>query len=45
MKSKVYDNVNNVDICLTPKGKLYLIKDGKKMRVNAIKVIEKKEVN
>jgi|TARA_Y100000034_G_C6895761_1_gene412912 hypothetical protein len=41
----VYDDVNKLDICLSKRGKLYLIKDGKKMRINTIKVIENREVN
>ena len=41
----IYDNVNDVDICLTKKGELYLIKDGMKKRIHAIKVINKREEN
>lgn len=39
---KLYDNVHDLDICLTKHGKLYLIKDGEKKRIHTIKVIERK---
>ncbi len=42
---KVYDNINRLDICLNNKGKLYLISNGKKLRIDAIKVIKKREVS
>ena len=38
----LYDSVNDVDLCLTKHGKLYLIKDGEKKRIHTIKVIERK---
>ena len=38
----LYDTKNDVDICLTKYGKLYLIKDGEKKRINTIKVIKRK---
>ena len=38
----LYDSVNDLDLCLTKHGKLYLIKDGEKKRIHTIKVIERK---
>ena len=43
---KVYDNINKLDICLNNKGKLYLISNGRKLRIDSIGIIEKmKEEN
>ena len=41
----LHDNINDLDICLTKHGELYLIKDGAKKRIHAIKVINKREEN
>ena len=48
MKPTTYsDFINNCDIMLTPRGKMFIIRDGKKMRLNAviIKDNKKREVN
>ena len=47
MKPTTYnDFINNCDIMLTPRGKMFIIRDGKKMRLNAVIIKDnKKEVN
>lgn len=48
MKPTTYnDFITNCDIMLTPRGKMFIIRDGKKMRLNAviIKDNKKREVN
>ena len=39
------DFITNCDIMLTPKGKMFIIRDGKKMRLNAVIIKDNKEVN
>ena len=48
IKDKIYiDKVSKCNILLNPKGIMYIIRDGKKMRLNAFIIKEKKnkEVN
>ena len=50
MKPTTYsDFINNCDIMLTPRGKMFIIRDGKKMRLNAVIIKDnknnKREVN
>ena len=46
MKPTTYSDLsNNCDITLTPKGKMYIIRDGKKMRLNAFIIKNNKEIN
>ena len=43
---KVYqDNITNSGIMLNTKGEMYLIKDGKKMRLNAFIIKQSRERN
>jgi len=39
------DEVSKCDIMINPKGKMYIIRDGKKMRLNAFIIKDNKEVN
>ena len=41
----VYDNVHGVTIVINNNDELYLIKDGEKKRIHAIKVIERNNKN
>ena len=40
MDKEYYDNITNSGIMLNTKGEMYLIKDGKKMKLNAFVVKE-----
>ena len=37
------DEVSKCDIMINPKGKMYIIRDGKKMRLNAFIIKERRE--
>ena len=39
------DEVSKCGIMINPKGEIYIIRDGKKRRLNAFIIKEKKEVN
>ena len=46
IKDKIYiDKVSKCGILLNPKGEMYIIRDGKKRRINAFIIKERKENN
>ena len=45
MDKEYYDNITNSGIMLNTKGEMYLIKDGKKMKLNAFIIKESRREN